>query len=130
FNRHVLAPGVSSLEQKAVGELLANGYLQAVVIGISVEGRSADSHGLIAEIRYAEGDVPRGVRCDPIDRVGGAGQACRVVVVILFHQVNGTRADKTGLQDPLPGKLILDTQVVLSDQGRMDDLVQERNVQV
>src|SRR5262249_13852244 len=130
FNRHILAPGVSSLEREAVGELPANRHLQAVVVGIGVKGRSANTNSLITEIRYPEKNIQRCIRRDPVDWVRGAGESCGVVVVILLHQVNGTRTDKTSFQDPLWGKLILNAQVVLPDQGRVNDLVKEWNVKV
>src|SRR5262249_7836949 len=104
-SRQAFAVGVCSLEKEASRELLANGYLQTVVVRVGVKRRSTNTHGLITEIRDTEGDVLGGIRRDPVDRVCGAREPCRVVVVILIHQVNRTRSYETGFQYPLLGKL-------------------------
>src|SRR5215469_16350745 len=74
FHRHISAKRVCPLEEEPVGELLPDGYLQAVVIGIRVKSGSAHAYRLVAEIRYAVKNVQRSVRRDPVDRVRRTGQ--------------------------------------------------------
>src|SRR5207244_7901401 len=59
----VLAPRVGALHHEAVGELLAHGRLQTVVIGNSVEFRTSHADSLITTVRDAERNVG--------DRIGG-----------------------------------------------------------
>ena len=85
--RQILAIGIGSLHQKAVREVLAQGDLQAVVVGAAIERGALQTYRLIAKIGNAQGHVVQGVAGLTIDWIAGSSQFRGVVIVVLIDQV-------------------------------------------
>ena len=102
-------------------KLLADGNLEAVIVGDQVVSRSLQPSRLIAQVRNAVRNVGNRVGGDAIDGVAGTGQNRGVVVVVVVRLVDGARTDIAHFQYPTRRELILNPEIILPGKRRVDD---------
>src|ERR1700678_1192360 len=112
-----------------MGEGLAYCHLEAVVIRLAVECGASQTARYVAQILHSCLDVGQRIRSNAVDRVARAGQPGNVVLVVSIHQIESAGSYISNLQYPFGREFILNVDIVLANQRRMDIRIQERLVQ-
>ena len=132
--RQVLAERVAGLEAQALREVLANRYLHAVVVVDAVESVLLQAARQVAQIRHAGGCVGRRIGGDAVDVSGEQlvvtiavhTRARGIDVVVVIHLVDAARSHEANFQNVGRSEFVLDAEVVLAHQRRVQDVVERR----